>query len=76
MEVFRLFEPVNPEGEHVYATVASMHEGRETRASERRFHGSCFAKFEAAHGRPYNPSTHYEVNEAALIRDDSETVIR
>jgi hypothetical protein len=47
---------------HVVARIWHGYKDRAGRDSARRFHCTCFDKFQAQ-GRPLNPHTHYEVLE-------------
>lgn len=55
---------INREGRHVYATIRHHYANGQTRDTDRNFHMPCFEKFEAQGGRPWNPSTEYEVLES------------
>ena len=68
--------PTNADGEHVYATIEHQYKHGGSRESARRFHPPCFEKFEMTNGRPYNPDTRYEVVTAAVVKSETERVIR
>jgi hypothetical protein len=65
---FYCSNPINAEGRHVEAQIRHHYKGGGTRDSDRRFHPTCFEKFEE-NGRPYNPETEYEVLASDTIGD-------
>jgi hypothetical protein len=64
---FYCSNPINPDGQHVFAQIRHHYKHGGTRESDRNFHPVCFGKFKH-HGRPYNPATEYEVVEIEMVR--------
>ena len=61
--------PINSGSQpHVYAEIVHNYKHGGWRKSDRRFHISCFRKFEREGGRPLNPDTVYEVADAEEVR--------
>jgi hypothetical protein len=52
-----------PVSAHIFARIRHCYKHGGTRESTRLFHATCFDRFVASGGRPYNPHTAYEVLE-------------